>query len=131
MCNYVYMMKTTEDIILDILKKRNCTSHELSYLSNKQPSTIRARISELRKKGYDIQTKQQMTTKYVLVQHPPTTSEKILSWIDNNNARGRDIKYSFLSKVLKIPTSEISNGYQNLFKTHRIIQTSNSSAKIL
>jgi len=124
-------MTTTEDIIIDELKKRNCTSHELSYLSNKPRSTIRARISDLRKKGYDISTKKELTTKYFLIEHPPTTTEKILSWIDDNKAIGKDIKYGFLAKQLNLSVDEISKGYQKLFKTHQIIQTSNHSAKIL
>jgi len=124
-------MNNLQDIILNALKKNNCSIKELSYLTNKPATTIRARVSDLRKRGYKIEMIEETVKKYSLSEKTLDTPEKILKWIDDHRARGQNIKFNIISKQLNIPENEISDGYQKLFKTHQIVQTSNSSAIVL
>lgn len=120
-----------QESILSELKKQPLTPFELSLILNKSTSSITSRISELKKKGYKIELKPEKTNRYHFMSDPPTTADKIILWIDSHRAFKKNIKYSFIAKQLNLPESEIKKGYEKLFKTHHIIQTSNSSAKIL
>ena len=122
---------TLHDQIILELKKRPLSAFELSLLLNRPYQSITSRLSELRKEGYTIQLQLESIKRYHFISAPPTTADKILSWITDHNAYGKDIRFSILAKQLRLPESEIIKGYQQLFKTHRVIQTTNSSAKIM
>ena len=119
--------------IIDIISKGSYTTKEMSILTKTPPSSIRGRISELRNEGYNIKTipSKETVYRYVLVSYPIDNDKKIINYISQNNLYGKDVNFKELSKRLEISMDDVKDGYQKLFRNHTIIQTSNSSAKIL
>lgn len=122
---------TIQEAILSELRKKPLSPFELSIILDKHPNSIASRVSELKKKGYRIETVPEEIKRYHFISNPPTIPERIIAWLSLNKAFGRDIKFSFLAKQLNLSEPEVTEAYQELFKTHQVIQTSKSSAKIL
>ena len=117
---------TTHQHIVDILEKGPITLSMLHKKTRLAKGGITSRISELRKKGYDIQCS---NGKYQLSDNT-SSDRKIEDWIAKNHRFGLVVDYNKLSTDLNLPIDDIKKGMQKLFYKYRIIQITNHSAVV-
>jgi predicted transcriptional regulator len=108
--------------IIQALSERPRTIQELALLCNSPESSIRARISELRRDAFQIKTEQRPSFYYVL--DPKTTNaQKIIEWFQEKNLFGISIDIEEISTELDIPREETERAISNLFdQGHRVTQ---------
>ena len=116
-------MLSSKELILAQLKKQPSTSIQLQKKTKLPASSIRARISELRKLGYEIEKSH---GKYTLNEK----QSKIETWLKSNNQYNKTININNISSDLKIPVSEVQSEIGKLFKRYHILQISKEDIKI-
>jgi len=108
--------------IIQALSERPRTIHELSLLCNSTESSIRARISELRRDAFQIKTEQRPAHYYVL-DPKRTNAQKIIDWFEEKNLFGISIDIGEISTKLDIPREETERAISNLFdRGYRVTQ---------
>ncbi len=129
------LSKAQNDILTIINKNNGVTINELVYLTGYARNGITSRISELRKKGYDIKTNTKEVQAYFLFDENDNkidylyVAERITHYIAKNNLFGKTIDYPTLSRCLNISIKEIIGGVTILFNKYNVTQM--SSTKII
>ena len=106
--------------ILSLLKQSKQSIHSLSTSLNSPPSSIRGRLSEIKRDGYILKKITIPTTYYTLDQTPQT----LLTYLKENNLFDTYLSISTLSKKLNIPKPKLESAISTLFNTHSITQFS-------
>lgn len=114
---------STHQQIIDILEKGPVTISMLHKKTRLAKGGITSRISELRKKGYNIQN---IDNHYVM-STDTKIEKKIEEWINRYTYFNRRIDYAKIAKELDLSLDEIKDGMQRLFHKYKIIQISNTS----
>jgi biotin operon repressor len=117
------MNKSQRDI-LNQLKEKPMTLNELSGVTKYSKSGIAGRISELKKMGYDIQSKSITVNKYYLVKDTSLT-KKISDLIEERGLYGIPVKVTRLADVLEVSENEIKKGLVSLIEKGKATQMSN------
>ena len=117
-------MSSSKELILAQLQQHPSTSIQLQKKTKLPESSIRARISDLRKLGYEIEKSH---GKYTLNEK----QSKIESWLKTNNQYNKTININNISSALKIPVSEVESEISKLFKRYHILQLSKEDIKII
>lgn len=124
-------MRTYHQKIINELSKKPLTPLELSLTMGYAYSGISTRIAELRKMGYEIETRPIESYKYVLVKKPDDisieTSEKIIEWIKDKNRFNTTIDLNKLSTDIDVPLHKIKEGMAKVFSKYRVLQMSPTS----
>jgi biotin operon repressor len=116
-------MSSSKFIILAQLQQHPSTSAQLQKKTKLSASSIRARISDLRKLGYEIEKN---SGKYTLNEK----QSKIETWLKSTNQYNKTININTISSDLKIPVSEVQSEIGKLFKRYHILQISKEDIKI-
>lgn len=130
------LSKAQKEILSIINKNNGVTTAELACLTGYARSGISTRVSELRKKGYDIKTKPKEVQAYFLIhQHENKidysyASEQIIHYVTENNLFGHVLDYPTLSRRLNLSMKEIIGGIILLFKQYNVMQMSNEKVII-
>jgi len=126
-------MKNLQERILQKLTEKPSTLEYLVKATGSKAPSIRGRISELRKQGYNIVKEKGSYTevsKYRLILKK-TNVDIFLEKIDNYNLYNVDLNYDTLAKKFKMDRAEVVDIMVELNKRGKLIQTSNNSSKIL
>jgi len=116
-------MSSSKLIILEQLQQKPSTALQLQKKTKLPSSSIRARISDLRKLGYEIEKSH---GKYTLNEK----QSKIESWLKSTDQYNKIININTISSSLKIPVSEVQSEISKLFKRYHILQMSKENIKI-
>jgi len=117
---------STHQQIIDILEKGPATMSMLHDKTQLAKGGITSRISELRKKGYNIQN---INNQYVM-SNDSKIEKRIEERINRYAYSNRPIDYNEIAKDLQLSLDDIKIGIQKLFHKYKIIQISNTSAII-
>ena len=102
---------------------------ELQLATGKSYKNIQARISELRKDGYDIQLKLVEVQKYTLSER---SNDIIISeFIKDNNLFNSNISITKLSNELSMSIEEVKVAIGKLFSSYSIIQIDQDTIKFI
>ena len=119
-------MSNTKERILEILKEdKGLTVAELSSRLGKAQSGIRGRLSELNKAGYNIRN---ISGRYTLKQD---SAQKILQWVNQTGSYNIRIEYDVLAKKLGLSNEQVEEAMFIIYKQGRLLQESNTAARIL
>jgi len=109
-----------KDEIIKYLQDDAQSMQQLINKTGKSYKNIQARISELRKDGYNIELKPITVQKYILVNED--TSLKIIKFIDANKLFNKSISLNKLARELNITVEEAQVAIGKLFDKYGIIQ---------
>ena len=123
--NKVKNMALKEKILQQLEKHNALSSLELEILNNIPYSSVRARISELRKKGYIITYEEVPTKKYIL-----SKQNKLISYLYENNLIGKKISIEKVSRDLSVDREELVEMISKLFESYDVIQVSSKNVII-
>ena len=123
--NKVKNMALKEKILQQLEKHNALSSLELELLNNIPYSSVRARISELRKKGYIITYEEVPTKKYIL-----SKQNKLISYLYENNLIGKNISIEKVSRDLSVDREELVEMISKLFESYDVIQVSSKNVII-
>lgn len=110
-------MSKRDDILQQLKQYKSLSVLELELLNEIPYSTIRARISDLRKKGYDIKYENMPTGKYTINEDNP-----LLSHIKKNNLFNVSLSILKLSNELGILEDDVKMMVSKLFRRYEVIQ---------
>jgi len=121
-------MSLKDKIILE-LQSEPKSMQELQLATGKSYKNIQARISELRKDGYDIQLKLVEVQKYTLSER---SNDIIISeFIKDNNLFNSNISITKLSNELSMSIEEVKVAIGKLFSSYSIIQIDQDTIKFI
>lgn len=123
--NRIFSMSKREEILKYLEKHTSLSMMELHLLTGLPPSSIRARISELKKIGYHISHEPITSEKYILQPGNP-----LLSFLEKNNLFNRPFSIKQIAKSLNTTTPALQLEIAKLFKEYRIMQLSSDSILI-
>jgi len=115
-------LSSTQKRILQELEKEPRTSKQLTKIIDSKESTIRARISEIRKKGYNVKVQNGV---YSLEQNP------VLELIDRKRMYHKPITKAFLITFLQSNNTKVEGYLLEAIKKKRSIQLSNDVVQFL
>ena len=96
------------------------TVEELMVLTGKGNANVQARVSDLRKDGYNIELKPIEVRKYVLVSKD--NSVKLMDFIAENDLYNVSISLPKLATKINMSLDDIKVAIGKLFSIHKIIQ---------
>ena len=112
-------MSKEEDILQQLKKHKSLTHLELELLNNIPYNSVRARISNLRKKGIDIKYDMVETGKYIL-----SEDYQLLNYLAKNRLFNREISIKKVAKELSVKEDDLKLLVSKLFDRYDIIQLS-------
>lgn len=118
---------TLKQQILEQLKRQPSTMHQLVSCTNSTDNSIRGRIAELRRDGYQIKNSNNI---YTLEGTTTPQSARLIHWLDKNKYYGKTLDYTTLSLALNLSRNEVEKTISKLFAKYRITQISKNSCTI-
>lgn len=115
--------------ILDVLKQHDASLDSLSKDTGYSIDGIRGRISEIRKKEYNIE---KIDGEYHLHPSKADHTQAIIDYVDRYTLSGTILYIDILSSKLKLSSEQIIEGISQLFKRENInvVQLSKDSVTI-
>ena len=122
-------MIPSQQKILDALRQSHLSLQRLAKATGLSKDSIRGRISELRKQGYDIE---KVDGKYQLYLGKVDPAQAILDYVDQYNRNGIILHIDSLSSRLELSSEQVVDGLAQLFKREYIdvLQMSKNTVKI-
>jgi len=112
-------MTIRKDILKQLMKHKSLTPLELQLLNDIPYSSVRARISDLRKKGVSIKYEYIPTGKYIL-----SDEYLFLDYLEKNKLFNRPVSIKQISKGSNMKEEDIKMILSKLFNKYSIIQVS-------
>lgn len=112
---------SSKQLILQYLQQHPFTPAQLQKKTKLPASSLRARISELRKLGYDIQKNNGTYT----------LTSTLESYIKSKNQYNKPIDINTIASDLHLPLDTITLEISKLFHRYQILQLSKDTIKIL
>ena len=141
-------MRSDQKKILNTLKKKPLTRLELALSTNYAITGISTRIAELKKLGYNIESRPVEVNKYFIIDCPndsneketvlelekhkdieinDKTSKKIIDWLETKNRFNSKVDLNTIANEINEPLDEIKLTISKMFSKYRILQMSNTS----
>ena len=114
-------MLPSQKKILDVLREKPASLEELAEITGISPDSIRGRISETRKFGYDIK---RLNGKYHLYDDCQEGIEKVISYIASHNQYGAKIKVGKLMDELDMSREYLATILSKLYHRKQLLQVS-------
>jgi biotin operon repressor len=118
-------MLPSQKKILDVLREKSASPEELAMITGLSPDSIRGRISESRKFGYDIK---RLNGKYHLCDD--TDVEKVISYVASHNQYGIKIKVNKLIDELDISHEKLTTILSKLYHRKQLFQVTKDTVII-
>jgi biotin operon repressor len=112
-------MAKKDEILQQLKKHKSLSQLELELLNSIRGNNIRACISDLRKKGYDIKLEKVVTSKYVLYDKHP-----FISYLEKYHLFNHQVSIEKASKELGISRNNLKSVISNLFEKYGVTQLS-------
>jgi len=112
-------MNKIDRILQQLEKYKSLTQLELELLNNISGNNVRACISDLRKKGYDIKLNKVPTSKYIIFDKHP-----FISYLEKYHYFNNQVSIKKASKELGISENNLKSMISKLFDKYNVIQIS-------